>query len=205
MEAEVPELQSCLARVQLGDEDAARQLVTLLHPLVMKIVRSHLPRRTAEDDLVQEVFARVFQRLDRYEAREGIPFEHWVSRLAVRTCLDALRSERRRPEWRRADLTEREEEWLDFLLDEGAAAPTAGSAGGADATTTAARELVELLMERLSAEDRLVLRLLDLEERSAAEVGQLTGWSSVGVRVRAFRARGRLRHVAKELRLERNS
>lgn len=196
MEDQLPELEAILARVRGGDEDAARELVSRLHPLVMKIVRAHLPRRTSEEDLEQEVFARVFERLDRYEARDGIPFEHWVSRLAVRLCLDALRAERRRPELRRADVSEREGEWLDYLLAEGGASPTPPP--GEDAAG-AARELVDRLLERLPPEDRLVLRWLDLEERSSAEVAAMTGWSGVGVRVRAFRARARLRRVARDL------
>jgi len=57
----------------------------------------HLPSRAAEEDLAQDIFAKIFSRLDQYQPRHAIPFEHWVSRLAVRTCLDGLRAERRRP------------------------------------------------------------------------------------------------------------
>jgi hypothetical protein len=73
--------------------------------------------------LAQEVFVKLFARLDRYEAQAGIPFEHWVSRLTVRTCLDALRAERRRPELRCSDLGEEENQWLEFLLNAAAPAP----------------------------------------------------------------------------------
>lgn len=189
-----------LARVREGDEEAARDLVTRLHPLVMKIVRSNLPRRAAEEDLAQEVLARVFERLERYEARAAVPFEHWVARLAVRTCLDAGRAERRRPELRWADLSEGEAAWLETLADE-------RSEGGpeAGASVASARELVDRLLDGLSAEDRMVIRLVDLEEKSAAEVSAWTGWTRVGVRVRLFRARQRLRRVAEALNLEAES
>jgi RNA polymerase sigma-70 factor (ECF subfamily) len=145
----------------------------------------------AVEDLAQEVFARVFERLPRYAPRHGIPFEHWVSRLAVRTCLDALRSERRRPEVRLSDLSEGEGDWLQYLLS--------GTEETSPGDATDARAMVERLLGLLSPEDRLVISWLDLEEKSAAEVSDLTGWSRVGVRVRAFRARARLRKAAETL------
>ncbi len=169
-----------VARVREGDEDAARALVERLYPLVMKIVRAHLPRRAAEEDLAQEVFARIFERLGQYEARAGVPIDHWVARLTVRTCLDALRAERRRPELRMADLSTGEEDWLETLADD-----RPDPAGGASAAS--ARELVDRLLACLSPEDRLAIRLVDLEEKTVAQVCQWTGWSAVGVRVRVFR------------------
>lgn len=191
MHLEPPDFESVVERVRAGDDDAARDLVIRLNPLVMRIVRAHLPRRMALEDLAQEIFARVFDRLSRYEARVGIPFEHWVSRLAVRTCLDALRSERRRPEVWLADVTSGEDSWLGYLVS-GGEEPSGGDAQDA-------RELVERLLGALSVQDRLVISLLDLEEKSVAEVSELTGWTRVGVRVRAFRARGRLRKAAEAL------
>ena len=88
------DLAQCLSRVRQSEPEAARLLVERLYPLVIRIVRSHRPVRTAEEDLAQEVFAKLFARLDQYQERSDVPFEHWVSRLAVRTCLDALRAER---------------------------------------------------------------------------------------------------------------
>lgn len=198
MDASLSEPDEPVTRAREGDEDAARELVERLNPLVMKIVRAHRTRRTAEEDLAQDVFARMFERLDQYEPRAGVPFEHWVARLAVRTCLDAGRAERRRPELRWSDLSEAEAGWLETLADDGRD-PAAGAAA------SSARELVERLLEQLGPEDRLAIRLLDVEEKSVAEVSQWTGWSAVGVRVRAFRARQRLRRIARELNLEAES
>ena len=110
------DLAQCLVRVRQGDPEASRSLVEALYPQVIRIVRSHLPVRTAEQDLAQEIFAKLFARLDQYQERGGVPFEHWVSRLAVRTCLDALRAERRRPELRWSDLTEGEQEAMQALI-----------------------------------------------------------------------------------------
>jgi RNA polymerase sigma-70 factor (ECF subfamily) len=130
---------------------------------------------------------KLFSRLDRYEPRDGIPFEHWLSRLAVRTCLDALRTERRRPQPADPPLSQAAGEWLETLRQDDASPPIDD--------VLAARELVDALLARLSPKDRLVLTLLDMEERSVAEVSAITGWSRTLVKVRAFRARQRLRAV----------
>ncbi len=194
MPLETSDVPACLDRVRQGDGDAARALVEHLYPLVLKIVRAHRPRRAAEEDLAQETFMKIFTRIDQYQGRAGVPFEHWVSRVAVTTCLDALRAEKRRPEWRWADLGEGERAWLEYFLGEQAAITPQDDA--------AAREVVEVLLGFLSPDDRLVLTLLDLEERSAAEVSQLTGWGHSAVKVRAFRARQKLRKHALQLRMK---
>jgi RNA polymerase sigma-70 factor (ECF subfamily) len=187
-----PELDvpACLAHVRQGDGDAARALVEHLYPLVIKIVRGHRPRRMAEEDLAQEVFVKLFTRLDQYEGRDGVPIEHWVSRVAVTTCLDALRADSRR--W--ADLGEGERAWVEFFTGEEPASPPADA--------SSAREAVSRLLSLLAPDDRLVLTLLDLEERSVADISALTGWGRSAVKVRAFRARQKLRKHALQLRKE---
>jgi len=181
----------CVQRVKTGDLSAADALIHHLNPLVRRIVRNHLPRRDSEEDLMQEVFVKLLQKLDGYQERPGIPFDHWVSRLTVRTCLDALRAERARPEWRWADLGDGQEQWLDFLLNQAAPAPEAPSSD--------ARAVVLQLLSHLSPPDRLVLTLLDLEERSTLEISQMTGWTRPMVKMRAMRARRKLRQVAQQL------
>ncbi len=183
----------CLNRVRKGDEEAVRELMRHLHPLVMKIVRSHRPRRMDEEDLAQMIYAKVFTRMDQYEGK--VPFGHWVSRVAVNTCLSALKAESIRPEWRFADLGEEEQVVVENLActsEEMDASEQAGSA-----------ELVAKLMETLSPEDRLVLHALHLEGRSVAEIQKMTGWSGALVKVRAFRARHKLRKALTRLMAER--
>ena len=178
---------ACLARIARQDQDASRELVEHCQALVWKLVRAHRSRSIPDEDLAQEVFLKLFSRLDRYEPRDGIPFEHWLSRLAVRTCLDALRTERRRPQPADPPLSEAAGEWLETLRRDDASPPID--------EVLAARELVDALLARLPPEDRLVLTLLYMEERSVAEVSAITGWSRSLVKVRAFRARRRLRAV----------
>jgi len=179
----------CLGRVRTRDQAACRQLVEQLYPQVIRIVRSHLPRRVAEEDLAQEVFMKMFSRLDQYQG--AVPFPHWVSRIAVTTCIDQLRAQKRRPEFRWADLPESQAEVLDNILsDERDTAP--GDA-------LAARELVDRLLGQLKPDDQLVIRLLDLEQKTLAEISALTGWNQTLIKVRAFRARRKLQKLFQEL------
>ena len=177
------DVPACVARVRGGDDGAARALLQHLYPLVISIVRGHLPRRTGEEDLAQTIFMKVFAKLDQFSGT--VPLEHWVSRIAVNTCLNALQAEKIRPELRWADLSEDEEHVLQNLastnheLD-----PDQGFA---------ARELVDKLLERLAPADRLVLQLLHLEGRSVEEVRERTGWGASMIKVRAFRARRKLK------------
>jgi RNA polymerase sigma factor (sigma-70 family) len=177
------DVTACVERVRQRDEDAARALFWHLYPLVARLVRSHLPRRTSQEDLVQTVFMKVFANLDRFSG--AVPLEHWVSRIAVNTCLNQLAAEKARPELRWADLSEEQTETLEAV--------TADSAGLDPMQNLAAREIVEKLLAQLAPADRLVLTLLHLEGRSVEEVRQITGWNVAVIKVRAFRARRKLR------------
>src|SRR5690606_31964616 len=95
------------------------------------------------------------------------------------------------PEFRWADLSENEANMLDAVMtNENAAAPD---------DSLAAHELVHKLMGQLKPEDRMVLQLLDLEQKTIAEVKELTGWNTSLVKVRAFRARRKLQKLFQEL------
>ena len=189
------DLAGCLDRVRVSDQRAARELVEHLHPMVIRIVRARLPRRVAEEDLTQEIFLKMFTRLAQYQG--NVPFTHWVSRIAVTTCIDHLRSQKRRPEFRWADLSENEADVLDAVLTSENDV-TAGDA-------LAAHELVHKLLDQLKPEDRMVLQLLDLEQKTLAEVRDLTGWNITLVKVRAFRARRKLQKLFAELKKKERS
>ena len=183
------DVAACLNRVRQRDEDAARNLAEHLYPLVIKIVRSHLPRRTDEEDLAQDIFLKIFAKLDQFKG--DVPLEHWVSRVAVTTCLDKLRMQKRRPEWRMADLTEQEADVIEAV--------THREDDPHPAQALAAHELVSRLLEMLKPDDRVVITMLELEGKSLAEIEQLTGWNKTMVKVRAFRARKKMRKFLEQI------
>ena len=183
------DMAACLELVRQRDEDAARVLMDRLYPLVLKVVRSHLPQRTSEEDLVQTIFLKVFTKLDQYQG--VVPLEHWVSRIAVNSCLNALKAEKCRPELRWADLSEETQHVVESLAAEDTTVQ--------DCEGPSARELLKKLLAQLSPGDRLVVTLLHLEEKSVAQIQALTGWSATLVKVRAFRARKKLQKLLGQL------
>jgi RNA polymerase sigma-70 factor (ECF subfamily) len=165
------------------DEEAARELVRRLYPLVGKLVRAHRATRSAEEDLCQMIFIKIMQNLAQFSGK--VPLEHWVSRIAINTCINQIQAEKARPELREADLSVEQAAVIRNL-----AATTAELAPD---QTFASRELVEHLMNALKPAERLVIDLLYLQQRSVSEIQQVTGWSGALVKVRAFRARQKMK------------
>jgi RNA polymerase sigma-70 factor (ECF subfamily) len=170
-----------------GDESAASRLIEALHPQIYRIVSNHLPRGTAAEDLVQDVFVQFFKNLHRYEPAR--PLENWVSRLCLNVCLNALRAKARRPEYRWSDLPEDAQHAAESLLQQPPEDPAPNES----------RELLRALLESLAPKDQIIITLLHLEERSIPEIADLTGWNATVIKVRAFRARRRLRAALDKL------
>lgn len=129
------------------------------------------------------IFIKMFQNLDRFSGK--VPLEHWVSRIAVNTCLNQIEWERVRPELRQADLSEEQAAMVEALA--------ATSEELAPDRKFASRQLVEHLLSALKPAERLVIDLLYLQGRSVEEIRKLTGWSGALVKVRAFRARQKMK------------
>jgi RNA polymerase sigma-70 factor (ECF subfamily) len=165
------------------DDDAAREMVRSLYPLVAKLVRAHRPARSAEEDLCQMIFIKIMQKLPQFSGKA--PIEHWVSRIAINTCINQIQAEKARPELREADLSEEQAAVVQNLA-------TTNDELAPD-QSFASRQLVEHLMEALKPAERLVIDLLYLQQRSVAEIQEITGWSGALVKVRAFRARQKMK------------
>jgi RNA polymerase sigma-70 factor, ECF subfamily len=176
-------LRELVARTLRQDEEAARELVRTLYPLVARLVRAHRPARSAEEDLCQMIFIKVMQKLSQFSGK--VPLEHWVSRIAINTCINQIKAEKARPELREADLSEEQ-----AALVRNMAATEEELAPGRQ---IASRELVEQLMKALKPAERLVIDLLYLQQRSIAEIQKMAGGSGALVKVRAFRARQKMK------------
>ena len=168
--------------VRRGQVDRFEELIRRHQPRVFATARRHARLEREVEDIVQEVFVKAYDKLGTW--RGEAPFEHWLMRMAVRTCYDHLRSHRRN----REDSAGGEQE-LDLL----ASGSHGGTTEGITTDATAAKALVDAVLERLPPAHRLVLTLLELEERSVREIADLTGWSIPLVKVRAFRARAAFR------------
>ena len=83
-------MEACLASARQGENSAVHDLLHELYPLIIKLVRAHLPRRTSEEDLCQMIAIKIVSNLGQYAGR--VPIEHWVSRIAINTCLNAVKA-----------------------------------------------------------------------------------------------------------------
>ena len=171
-----------IAAVLKGETACFEPLVKKYSPRLFATARRYARRESEVEDIVQEIWTKAFHKLSSF--RGDAPFEHWLMRLAVRTCYDALRAHQRNRELSFSELSEPETDWLDRYV----AAPEQ-----ADEHASAARQLVERILDQLSPAARLIITLLEIEERSVKEIAQLTGWSVALVKVRAFRARAEMR------------
>jgi RNA polymerase sigma-70 factor (ECF subfamily) len=161
-----------------GDDDAFAELVGR-HKRRVFAMASRFARDDHQlDDICQEVFVRAFRNLGKF--RSEAPFAHWLARITVSACYDFLRKERRVRE--QVSLDAAVFEMPDRRID---AALSAGRA----------RELLNFAMQRLSPDERLIITLAEIEERSMREIAELTGWSETNVKVRAFRARQNLKRI----------
>jgi RNA polymerase sigma-70 factor (ECF subfamily) len=173
-----------IAAVLKGDAASFEPLVQRYSPRVFATARRYARRESEVEDIVQEVWLKAFQKLRGF--RGEAPFEHWLMRLAVHTCYDFLRGHQRNRETTFSELSEPEADWLERFVHQPEAAVE---------NADAARQLVSRVLEHLSPPARLVITLLEIEERSVKEIAKMTGWSVPLVKVRAFRARAEMRKV----------
>lgn len=184
------DVATLLARTRQRDAAAAEALVEYLHPIILPVVYRRLPQGADPRDLAQEVFLKIFSNLDRFRGSAS-SLEAWARRIAFRTCLNRLRHLRTRPELRWTDLSEAQRETLDSVAAAGHE-PDPGQ-------QAIARDLVDALLAQLPPKERVLVQLLELEQRSLEEVRQLTGWSRINIRVRMHRARQKLRRAWRQL------
>jgi RNA polymerase sigma-70 factor (ECF subfamily) len=177
-----------IAAVLKGDAASFEPLVQKYSPRVFATARRYARRESEVEDIAQEVWLKAFGKLRTF--RGEAPFEHWLMRLTVRTCYDFLRGHQRNRESSFTDLSDRENDWLDRF----AAAPET-----ATENAEAAKLLVGRILEKLSPPARLIITLLEIEDRPVKEIAELTGWSVPLVKVRAFRARAEMRKILEKM------
>lgn len=175
--AEAPTDEHLVRETISGSDEAFTELVSRHKRKVFSIVAKFVRNSHELDDVCQEIFIKVYRNLKKYRA--DAPFEHWVSKIAVNACYDALRRNRRRE-------VEIPLDDVDYSLADSSNAEIGGDEAWA---------VLRHAMAELRPEDRLVITLLNLEEKSVREISAMTGWSEAKVKVRAFRARKELRRI----------
>jgi RNA polymerase sigma-70 factor (ECF subfamily) len=180
-----------LEKARNGDESAFMKLVEHYRPRILGTASRF--GRDAEEvrDLAQEIFVEVWRGLPGYNRRA--PFEHWLSRVATNRCMRFLRRNHRR---RAIEVVGTQSPSGD---GKDCAEQLADDAAPRQRDAAEAREVLALALQRLAPKDALVITLREIEERSVADVARDTGWSEGTVKVRAHRARKRLRAILEEM------
>ena len=176
-----PTDKELIAEVLSGQMASFEPLVVKYQPRVFAIARRYARRENEVEDIVQTVFLKAFSKLSSYKGTA--PFEHWLMRTATYTCYDFLRKHQRNREWNATDLSDEENDWFENL----------GEESHAHTNQEAARALVDKLLDELKPEDRHIITLLELERKSIREIADLTGLSESNVKVKAHRAREKMR------------
>jgi RNA polymerase sigma-70 factor (ECF subfamily) len=167
-----------IAATLSGDDGAFALLVTRHKHRVFALASRFARDHDELEDICQEAFIKAYDKLGTY--RHEAPFEHWISRITVRACYDALRARRH----------EKHSQALD-----GMQVDIKDEAELARSQACQARELLKWAMGFLSPDERLVITLMELEEMTLRETAEMTGWSETNVKVRAYRARQALKKI----------
>ena len=175
-----------LQRIRDGATDEFAELVRRHQSRVFAVLHRYERDPQRREDLAQKTFLKAWRALAQFDGRA--PFEHWISRIAVRTALDHLRKEKRRNN--EIGFAELGEDALDWLRsgDE-----------KSELDSRSAAEILERAMRELSPADRVVITMQELEGCSIREIATALGASGVAVRVRAMRARAKLKQALERL------
>ena len=160
-----------VAAARNGDDRAFGELVRRHQNRVFRLAGRFFRRREDVEDAAQETFLIAGEKLHTYAARA--PFEHWLTRICLNCCYSRLRKEKATFEPFERELIASQEP-SDTRLD------------------------MERLLGRLPSADRFILLLLHGEEWSIEEIADRTGWSKSNVKVKAHRARKKLRQMLEE-------
>ena len=179
-----------MRQAQDGDESAFAEIVRRYSPRVFSVASRFFRQRSLVEEAAQEVFLKAYTQLGSFEGRGS--FEGWLTRIATNTCLNMVRSSKRRPEFTVSDLTEDEEGWLEQQSASDGLEPSIEN-------SFVAADLADRLLGVLPPEDQQALLMIDGEDASIKEVAEATGWSESKVKVRAFRARRKLREAMEKL------
>lgn len=176
--------EAVVEQVLRGDVNAFEILLKRYEGLVLTIAKRHLPYEHVEE-AVQDAFIRAYKSLHLYVHKKG--FKYWLSAIAVRTCYDFWRKYYRSREVTLSSLSESQQDWVEKVAGENSTRNHEELSRREEA-----REVLDWALSQLSAEDRMVLELVYLEGLSVKEAADLLGWTTVNVKVRAFRSRKKL-------------
>ena len=170
-----------IVRAQSGDDQAFTEIIRAYRKRILGTVYRMISRGDDVEDVGQEVFVRLYDSLK--QLRTPQVFEPWLYRLTINACYDYLRRKRREISVRMADLKEEQVIAVDAALS--------GKKALEESEKQSARELLELLLDRVSTDDRVLLTLKEIQGLSLKELSVVYKVNTNALKVRLFRARKR--------------
>jgi RNA polymerase sigma-70 factor, ECF subfamily len=176
----IPDERLIMATLQ-GDDEAFTRLIARYKRKVFSLSARFARDGDELEDICQDVFIKAYEHLKGF--RNDSPFENWLTRITIRTCYDTLRRNRRTRNY--TPLHDLQFEVRDHAAE-------------ARQEAWQSHELLAWALAKLNPDERLVITLLELEEKTVREVAALTSWSEGNVKVRAHRARKELKRILEE-------
>ena len=178
-----------IEKAQAGDDEAFSEIIRTYRKRILGTVYRTISRGDDVEDVGQEVFVRLYDSLQQLRAPQV--FEPWLYRLTINACYDYLRRKRREIDVRMADLSEEQVVAVDAALS--------GKKALEESEKEGARELLDILMERVSDEDRVLLSLKEIQGLSLKELSAVYEVNTNALKVRLFRARKRALKAYEEM------
>src|SRR5277367_1358613 len=177
-------------RVQARDELAFREIVDRYQSKVFSIIYGVLRNHNDAEDIAQQVFSKVYFSIRNFDFRSSLLT--WIYKITVNECYDYLRKKRVRKLVYESDFSEEDAQRME------ASDPAVDPAAPMD-KQLAQRDLVTKLLSKVSAEDRSLIMLKEVEGHSVEELAQMTGLNENTIKVKLFRTRQKLLKAAQRL------
>ena len=185
-------VMEAVRRVLDGDVEAFAVVVNAHQRLIAADLARRLPAQDVQE-VAQDAFIRAFRSLPSY--RREAPFRIWILRIARHAAMDFWRKKYRRRDQLFSDLDDPALVRVEATQQERLAEQQADREA-----QDSAREWLAAALLRLSPDDRAVITLVELEDRSMEDAARRLGCGLSAVKVRAFRARRRLKAILEDLR-----
>ena len=177
-------------RVQSGDEMAFREIVERYQAKVFSIIYGILRNRNDAEDIAQQVFTKVYFAVKNFDFRSSLLT--WVYKITVNECYDYLRKKRVRKLVYESDFSQEDADRMST------GEPAVDRAMLAD-ERLAQKDLVAKLLSKVSADDRSLILMKEVEGHSVEELAQMTGMNENTIKVKLFRTRQKLLKAAQRL------
>ena len=179
-----------VSRAQAGEEGAFREIVERYQTKVFSIIHGIVRQRNDVEDIAQQVFAKVYVSIRNFDFRSSLIT--WIYKITVNECFDYLRKRKVRKLVYESDLSEDEARRVENSEPQ-ANRPEAADVG------LARRDFVVKLLAKVSAEERMLLMMKEVEGYSVEELSLQTGMNENTIKVKLFRARQKLVRAASRL------